>query len=109
MGENTQAVADGATSTTTKPSSLYRKVEAAIDQLAELEHRAADLRHKAVQEECHAFLGAEGANLDVRKSKAKVVAQLALKEAEHAEVDVAAGRRKVDLLLRLVTAGGLQA
>lgn len=109
MGENTQAVADGATSTTTKkPSSLYRKVEAAIDQLTELEHRAADLRIDAIDVEQKAFLAAEGA-VDARKAKAKVDATKSLRLAEHAEIDAAAARRKVDLMLRLVVAGGSQA
>lgn len=102
MGEQTQAAVDGAAPTTTeKPSSLYRKVEGAIDQLAELEHRAADLRLDAIDVEQKAFLNAEGA-VDARKAKAKTEATKSLRLAEHAEIDAAAARRKVELMMRLV-------
>lgn len=90
-----------------KPGSIHRKVEAAIDQLTELEHRAADLRLDAIDVEQKAFLAAEGA-VDVRKAKAKVDATKAIRLAEHAEINAAAGRRKVDLMLRLV-GGGVRA
>jgi hypothetical protein len=107
MEEQTQAAADGAADTTTtteKTSSLYRKVQATLDVLQELEHRAADLRLDAIDVEQKAFLAAEGA-VDVRKAKAKTEATKSLRRAEHAEIEAAAVRRKVELMMRIVGGG----
>lgn len=99
MGENTQAVVT---------KDVGALVNATIDELEQLEHRAIDLRLDAAAVEAKAFIEAEGAE-GLRKSKAKLAATEPTRAAEHAEAAAAATRRKVDLLLRLVTAGGLQA